>query len=164
MSAASDWWWQQVFAWKKRTGWVDFHREVEAHGIVTMIDGNVTGGPVNDGDFCFNVQLDPGQEWLITTPDGRQTSEDMDGMKHGQGKGPSLHCEIPPWLASKFADQCKMLVLGAPVIVRGAWGFDGVHTGAPEWLEVLKAVVTHPPNWAQGWHEIHPVSHLEVFP
>lgn len=152
--SVSDWFWKTVFWWKKQTGFVDFGKEVEISGVVTMIDDNT--GPGTDGDYCFNVKVDPQYEHMITTPDGRMTSED--------GKGPSMHCEIPPWLADKFADQRKILRVGMPVIVRGEYGFDGVHLGVPEWREIIAALVRHPTVWKTGWFEIHPVSHLEVWP
>lgn len=150
--------WRVVFWWKKRIGWKDFGKVITATGVITAIDLNVTG-PFNDGDVCFNVKLDPGQEWMITVPQtGRLTSED--------GQGPSIHCEITPWTRSQFEGKWEQLAPGKRVKVTGAWGFDGVHKiGMPEWKQVLYAlwdgIRGREPYWDDGWFEIHPVMEFE---
>lgn len=163
MSKLAGWWnlllawtvWRVVFWWKKRTGWLDLGEVVECTGTVIMVDANISGA-FNDGDVCFNVKLDPGQERLVTGFGGRLTTEsDTDPT-------PALHCEIPPWTRSKFDDIWQKLEVGKRVRVRGSWGFDGVHTGRPEWLEILYSLVRHMPNVRQGWFEIHPVEELEI--
>ncbi len=154
--------WRAVFWWKKRIGWKDFNKIVGATGIITAIDINVTG-PFNDGDICFNVKLDAGQEWMVTVPTtGRLTSED--------GNGPSLHCEITPWDRPMFEGKWQQLAVGKRVAVTGRWGFDGVHVvGMPEWKQVLRGLWygiwgTLQPSWKDGWYEIHPVQTLEFIP
>lgn len=144
--------WKGVFFWKKQTGWLDLGQEIEVTGTIVAVDMNISGW-FNDGDACFNVRLDPGLEKYITGFGGRLTSED--------GQGPSLHCEIPPWTRAQFAAALPRIVVGARVRVRGAWGFDGVHLGKPEIVEVLAAIPRHMPNVKDGWFEIHPVAALE---
>lgn len=145
--------WRLVFWWKKQTGWLDLGEVIEVTGIVVMVDTNVTG-LFNDGDVCFNVRLDVGLEKYITGFGGRLTSED--------GEGPSLHCEITPWTRKKFDGTWQRLALGQRVRVKGRWGFDGVHLGVSEPLEVLAALPRHMPNVRDGWFEIHPVEELEI--
>lgn len=146
--------WKVVFWWKKQTGWLDLGQIITVTGTVIAVDINVTG-PANDGDVCFNVQLDPGQERYITGFGGRLTTEsDTDPT-------PSIHCEIVPWMRSKFEGKWQQLAVGKRVRVTGRWGFDGVHTGKPEWLEVLYALVRHMPNVKQGWFEIHEVTDFD---
>lgn len=147
--------WRFVFFWKKQTGWLDLGREISVTGTIVMVDKNVTG-LFNDGDVCFNVRLDFGWEWAITGFGGRKTSED--------GQGPSLHCEIPPWTRKKFDGLWQQLEVGKRVAVTGAWGFDGVHTGKPEAVEVVLALFRHMPNVQDGWFELHPVTALEFIP
>lgn len=154
--------WRLVFAWKKRTGWLDLGREIEVTGTIIAVDMNVTGF-FNDGDVCFNVKLDDvvpplsnrNQDWTITGFGGRLTTEsDTDPT-------PSIHCEITPWDRSKFDGKWQQLAVGKRVRVKGAWGFDGVHAGVAEWKEVLWALVRHQPYVKTGWFEIHPVTELE---
>ena len=145
-------WWKLVFAWKKRTGWLDLGEQIEVTGVVlNFIPPDV------DGDRTFNLKLDPGQEKYITGFGGRLTME--------SGTEPSLHCEIPPWSPQALRDLYDELAkLPSPprVRVRGAWGFDGVHLGKSYWIEIPAALVRHMPNVRDGWFEIHPVSSLEV--
>jgi len=144
--------WRIVFWWKKKTGWLDLGKQIEVTGTIIAIDMNVTGW-FNDGDVCFNVKLDPGQEQYVTGFGGRLTTEsDTDST-------PAIHCEITPWMRDQF--KWQQLAVGKRVRVAGAWGFDGVHTGKSEWLEVLYALVRHMPNVNAGWFEIHPVQKLE---
>lgn len=147
--------WRLVFWWKKQTGWLDLGREITVTGTITAVDMNVAG-LFNDGDVCFNVRLDFGWEWAITGFGGRRTSED--------GGEPSIHCEIPPWTRSKFDGLWQKLAVGKRVAVTGAWGFDGVHVGAPEPIEIVLALLRHMPNVQDGWFELHPVTHLEFLP
>lgn len=158
--------WRLVFLWKKQTGWMDLGQTVECTGVIVAVDMNVTG-IFNDGDVCFNVKLDtygPNhdpvapdlQNRYITAFGGRLTSED--------GNGPSIHCEIPPWVRDKFDGKWQQLAVGKRVRVKGAWGFDGVHTGRAEWIEIILALFRHQPNVRDGWFEIHPVEELEFLP
>ena len=146
--------WRVVFWWKKQTGWLDLGQTITVTGVITAVDINVTG-PANDGDVCFNVQLDAGQEKWITGFGGVLTNEDKSGNTL-----PSIHCEITPWTRARFDGKWQQLAVGKRVRVTGAWGFDGVHTGKPEWLEVLYALLRHQPNVKDGWFEIHPVTDL----
>lgn len=150
--------WKAVFWWKRQTGWLDLGQVVTCTGEIVAVDIN-TVGPGNDGDVCFNVLLDPGQEDLITTFGGGLTNEDKSGHTL-----PSIHCEITPWDRPKFDGLWQQIAVGKRVLVSGRWGFDGVHTGKPQWLEVLYALVRHMPNVKDGWFEIHPVQHLEFLP
>jgi len=165
MNKIISWWnlllaftlWRVVFWWKKRIGWKDLGKTVTATGVITAIDLNVIG-PFNDGDVCFNVKLDAGQEWLITVPQtGRLTSQDGE---------PSIHCEITPWTRSKFEGKWQQLAIGKRVTVTGAWGFDGVHqAGVPEWKQVLvglwAGIWKRESYWNDGWYEIHPVESFD---
>lgn len=146
--------WRLVFWWKKQTGWLDLDQTVEVTGEIIMVDMNVTG-VFNDGDVCFNVKLDSGWEHLITGFGGRRTTESETDPR------PSIHCEIPPWTRDQFDGKWQQLSVGRRVRVKGAWGFDGVHTGRPEWVEVLLALVRHMPNVRDGWFEIHPVEEFD---
>ena len=74
---------------------------------------------------------------------------------------PSLHCEVEPWASAELVAAFRTLRIGDRVRVTGRWGFDGVHTGRPEWVEVLLAVVRHMPNVREGWFECHPVERIE---
>lgn len=141
--------WKLVFFWKKRTGWLDLGEQITATGTVIEVDP-----PGADGDGNFDVLLDPGQERLITGFGGRLTSGAVSGV-------PSLHCEVEPWAAQDVVAAFRLLRVGDRVRVTGAWGFDGVHTGKPEWVEVLLALVRHMPDVRHGWFEAHPVERIE---
>ncbi len=153
--------WRVVFWWKKRIGWKDFNQVVTATGVITRVDMNIEGW-LNDGDVCWNLKLDDGQNWLITEPrSGRLTSEE-----DGPDPQPGLHCEITPWARAQFDGLWQQLAVGKRVRVTGRWGFDGVHhTGWPEWKEILLAlwqgIWTREPFWSDGWYEIHGVEGLE---
>lgn len=142
------WFWRLVFWWKKRTGWIDLGQTIIITGTVVGFDP-----PDLDGDGNFDVKLDPGFDRWITGFGGRLTTEN-------EALGPSIHCEVPPWSSANLRDRFAGLRLGDRVQVTGAWGFDGVHTGRPEWLEVLLALVRHEPNVLDGWFEIHPVTEI----
>jgi hypothetical protein len=142
--------WRLVFFWKKRTGWIDLKQEIEVTG--TVINAEVPG---LDGDGNFDVELDPGQERWITGFGGRLTFEP------GAGR-PSLHCEVEPWASPSLKGTFTSLRVGQRVRVRGSWGFDGVHIGVAELIEVLAAIVRHGPNVHDGWFEIHPVKSIEL--
>lgn len=165
MNTLAKWWnlllaytvWKVVFWWKKQTGWLDMGQNVEVTGTIIAVDMNITGF-LNDGDVCFNVKLDPGQDQWITGFGGRLTTEsDTDPT-------PSIHCEITPWDRSKFDGKWQQLAVGKRVRVKGAWGFDGVHAGINEYLEILWALVRHQPYVKTGWFELHPVQELEYLP
>jgi len=143
-------WWRLVFWWKKRTGWLDLHEQIEVTG--TIVDMVLPGV---DGDRDFNVRLDPGFEKYITGFGGRLTTEN-------DAVGPSLHCEIEPWASAELKATYAQLTVGARVRVRGAWGFDGVHLGVSMWLEIPAALIRHQPNVREGWFEIHPVAVIEI--
>lgn len=146
--------WKVVFWWKKQTGWLDLGKTIEVTGTIIAIDLNITGF-FNDGDVCFNVKLDPGQEQYITGFGGRLTTEsDIDPT-------PAIHCEITPWDRKKFDGKWQQLAVGKRVKVSGAWGFDGVHAGINEFLEILWALCRHQPYVQTGWFEIHTVETLE---
>lgn len=153
--------WRLVFWWKKQTGWLDMGQTIEVTGTIIAVDVNVTG-TFNDGDVCFNVELDPGQEKWITGFGGRLTTESDTDPR------PSIHCEITPWTRDQFSGKDRdhadwqALVVGKRVRVKGSWGFDGVHAGINEFLEVLWALVRHQPYVKTGWFEIHPVTELEI--
>lgn len=142
--------WRLVFFWKKRTGWMDLRQEIEVTGIVINVEV-----PGLDGDGNFDVELDPGQERWITGFGGRQTFEP------GAGR-PSIHCEVEPWADQTLKSAFLSLKAGQRVRVRGSWGFDGVHLGTSEWIEVLAALLRHGPNVHDGWFEIHPVTSVAV--
>lgn len=125
--------------------------------------GTVVGlePPDLDGDRNFNVRLDdigpdglPQARW-ITGFGGRLTTEDP-------AVGPSLHCEVPPWGDPVAQARYDALRVGDRVRVTGRRGFDGVHTGRAEWVEVLLALVRHGPAVQTGWFEAHPVTALDV--
>lgn len=145
------WVWRLVFWWKRRTGFVDLGQTVSVVGEVVQI------GPDDfDGDINFDIRLDHAHEWAIAAFGGRLTSATSDGQ-------PALHCEIPPWASPQLREFARSeLRLGQRVSVRGAWGFDGVHTGRPEWQEILLALWRHQPNLRDGWFEIHPVESLVI--
>lgn len=145
-------WWRVVFWWKRRTGWIDLGERITAIGTVIQVGPNDL-----DGDLNFDVQLDAGQERLITGFGGRLTSAADSGA-------PSLHCEVSPWAPAALRAAAGALQVGQRVRVSGAWGFDGVHTGRAEWVEVLLALVRHQPAVRTGWMECHPVDALEVLP
>jgi len=147
--------WKVVFWWKKQTGWLDLGQTITVTGTIVAVDMNVTG-LFNDGDVCFNVQLDPGQEKYITGFGGVQTNEDKSGTTP-----PSIHCEITPWMRAQFDGKWQQLAVGKRVKVTGAWGFDGVHLGGSEWLEIWRAIWRHMPNVLDGWFEIHPVTSFD---
>lgn len=135
-----------VFWWKKRTGFIDFKQEIEVVGTVTKTH------IARDGDITFDIVPDPEYTWSITSFGGNVLSK--------------LHCEVVPWL-----DGPKLTAIllnpGDRVRVRGAWGFDGVHTRR-DWKvwyhyvwEIVAAVARHQPNVIDGWFEIHPVREIE---
>lgn len=143
--------WKAVFWWKRnRAGWIDLRETVTATGLVIEVDG-----PGADGDGNFDLVLDSGQERLITGFGGRLTCCPPTVT-------PSIHCEVEPWASAELRAQFGRLHTGDRVRVVGAWGFDGVHTGRPMWLEVIAALIGHPPNVRDGWMEIHPVASIEV--
>lgn len=142
--------WRFVFFWKRLTGFVDLKQTITVTGRVIQVGPNDI-----DGDLNFDVDLDPGQAKWITGFGGRLTSAAADGT-------PSMHCEIPPWASGALRALGESLRAGDRVAVTGAWGFDGVHTGRAEWLEVLLAILRHGPNVREGWLEIHPVVFLEI--
>lgn len=155
----TDAWWKIVFWAKHRAGFVDLGEDVELVGTVTWTDGGGEERADNDGDYSFNVRPDPGYESLMTTFGGRQTRSENDDPY----RGPTVHCEVPPWLRnSEMDERLKGVVPGVRVRVFGRWGFDGVHTGKAQWLEVLYALWGHGPDWRYGWCEIHPVVRVTV--
>lgn len=143
-------WWRIVFWWKRQTGFLDLKEVVEATGTILWTDKDA-GNP--DGDVTFHLKLDPGQERLITAFGGRLTSADPEFPE-------TLHCEVAPWTRDKF--NLDVIKVGARVRVAGRWGFDGVHTGHNEFVDVLLALWRHQPNVIDGWFEIHPVEKLEA--
>lgn len=147
MNAASRLFWKVVFWWKKRTGFVDLGQDIEVTGVVMWSDF----GKNPDGDFTMHVKLDPQYERYIRLGD-RLTSAD-------EAFPATLHCELAPWVEVKGVEGLKV---GDRVRVKGRWGFDGVHTGHSEFVEVLYALVRHQPNMKDGWFEIHPIAELEI--
>lgn len=143
-------WWRFVFWWKQRTGWLNLGQVLMVTGTVIEVDP-----PGTDGDGNFDLLLDPGQDQWITGFGGRLTSASPD-------LPPSLHCEVEPWASDELMGTFGRLKVGDRVRVTGSWGFDGVHLGIPEWLEVLAALVRHQPNVKEGWFECHPVTELEI--
>lgn len=141
--------WRAIFWYKRRTGWLDLGEVVTATGTVIRVDP-----PGTDGDGNFDLQLDAGQERLITGFGGRFTCCPPVTV-------PSLHCEVEPWAEEELLAEFRSLRVGDRVRVTGRWGFDGVHTGRAEWLEVLLGLVRHMPNVREGWMELHPVERIE---
>lgn len=142
--------WRVVFWWKHRAGFIDLSRDVVVTGVVWRKDD----GPSDDGDYCFSIVPDPEFGWTVVTFGGRITSESPDEQKM------SLHCEVPPWYSDLYPAVADLKV-GDHVRVYGRWGYDGVHTHSPMWLEILKALVGHGPDVDGGWCEIHPVTKIE---
>ncbi len=142
-------WWRLVFWAKHRTGFLDMGRDVTVTGVVLKVEP-----PGTDGDGNFDVRLEAGQESLIMMG-GRLTTAD-------EALGPAIHCEVEPWADAVLRARFAALRVGDRVHVAGRHGFDGVHTGRAEWLEVLLALVRHQPNVRDGWFEIHPVTELDV--
>lgn len=143
-------WWRLVFWWKRRTGWIHLADYIVVEGVVVE-----KSDPDIDGDRCFNLRLHLGDRWAITGFGGRLTSENWD-------IGAALQCEVPPWASKEVRDAYDNLKVDDYVRVIGAWGFDGVHTGRAEWIEVILALFRHQPNVKDGWFEIHPVTRIEV--
>lgn len=137
---------QFVFWWKKRTGFIDFKEDIEVTGTVMRTH------VARDGDVTFDIWPDDEYLWSITWYGGRLKTK--------------LHCEVVPWLAGPRSTAAT-LQPGDRVRVKGRWGFDGVHTwkGWNAWywypIEVLLAVFRHQPNVIDGWFEIHPVTEVE---
>ena len=150
MNAVTNLFWKIVFWWKKRTGLLDLGVDVTVTGTVEWSDF----GKNPDGDFTMHVKPDPECMSLITLGT-RRTSADPAYPE-------TLHCEVTPWDAKKFSDVMSKLEAGDRVTISGRWAFDGVHTGKPEWLEVLYALVRHQPNMKDGWFEIHPVTEITI--
>jgi hypothetical protein len=144
--------WRVVFWWKRRTGWIDLAERVEITGVVVSLEA-----PDLDSDRNFNVHLETGDERWITGFGGRLTTEDPN-------VGPSMHCEVTSWASLDLKETYDRLRVGDRVRVGGAWGFDGVHTGRAEWVEVLLALVRHTSNVRDGWFELHPVDQLKILP
>lgn len=147
--------WKMVFWWKHKTGFLDLGEDVTFTGTVMLVDG--VGSPTidNDGDFCFNVKVDFGWEWLNTGFKGRKTTNNLAAPD-------TIHCEVPPWLVPGLQEKLIKVVTGARIKVTGRWGFDGVHIGKAQWLETLYALWRHQPNVLEGWFEIHPVTDIEI--
>lgn len=145
------WFFQLVFWWKKRTGWIDLKQTVTATGVVVGMDD----GPSSDGDFNFRVKVDENCEWLITGFGGRLTTDDPK-------LGPSLLCEVVPWSPVEVQREAARLHVGDRVSVTGAWGFDGVHVSGSRWWNILLAIFRHQPNVLEGWLELHPVTELTI--
>lgn len=140
-------WWRLVFWWKKRTGWVDFGREITVYGTVTELIP-----PDTDGDRCFNVKLDDGYIDYAQLG-GKDMTE--------SGRAKEIHCEIPPWSADWLKETYDDLRVGDRVNVVGAWGFDGVHyKNWSLWIQIPLALWRHQPDFRNGWFEIHPVREL----
>lgn len=148
LSTLRNLWWRFVFWYKKRTGWLDLGETITATGTVIRVDA-----PGTDGDGNFDVELDAGQERLITGFGGRLTC-------CPPVTTPSLHCEVEPWASAELLAAFRGLHPGDRVRVTGRWGFDGVHAGRTEWLEILLALVRHMPNVRAGWFECHPVESI----
>lgn len=139
---------QLVFWWKKRTGWIDFEETIGVTG--TVMSTHVA----SDGDVTFNVWPDDEFLWSITWYGGKVLTK--------------LHCEVPPWISEDIRKAARSLTKGDRVRVTGQWGFDGVHSGRgykDTWYrfiwEIILAVARHQPNVHEGWFEIHPVTKLE---
>lgn len=145
--------WKMVWWWKHQTGFMDLGKDVTVEGVVVWTDY----GKNPDGDFTFNLKMDAAFAWA-NNAFGRQTSEDPANYPD------TIHCEIPPWGRSALAQGLAQIRPGARVRVTGRWGFDGVHTGRSEFVEVLYALWRHQPNVGQGWCEIHPVTAIEFLP
>jgi len=141
--------WKVVFWYKHKTGFMDLGHDIEVIGTVQWTDGGING----DGDFTFNLKLDPDYSWA-NYAFGRHTSEDP--LLYPD----TIHCEITPWMRDSFTtlDSIKP---GQRLRVAGRWGFDGVHVGKAEWIEVVYALWRHQPNIIDGWCEIHPVTKVE---
>lgn len=143
--------WKIVFWWKKKSGFIDLHQEVTVIGEVVWSDF----GKNPDGDYTMHVKPDYEYQWLITMGN-RKTSADSDYPE-------TLHCEVVPWMRDQFKESLDKLKIGSRVKITGSWGFDGVHIGKNEFIEVLAALWRHQPNVKDGWFEIHPVKNIEVW-
>jgi hypothetical protein len=142
--------WKLIWHWKHKSGFIDLGKDIEVVGTILWTDyGNNT-----DGDFTFNLKLDPEYSWA-NLAFGRHTSEDPVNYPD------TLHCEIVTWMRAQFANELPKIKLGVRVKISGRWGFDGVHTGRAEWIEVVLALIRHQPNVSQGWLELHPVGKIE---
>lgn len=144
-------WWRFVFWYKHRAGFLDLGRDAVVRGTIVKIDSQTSP----DGDFCFSIEPDPGYRWAVTAFGGRLTTED----ERFPG---TLHCEVSPWTRHLVDNVLPKLALGTRVEVAGRWGYDGVHTHAPLWLDILRAIPGHAPDMAGGWCEIHPVTVIHV--
>lgn len=149
--------WWVVWKGKHRAGMLDLGKDIRVEGTVLWSDF----GQNPDGDFTFHLKLDPPYIWTITTFGGELTSADH------QSFPATLHCETTPWDRPKMADVLAQLKVGSKVVVEGRWTYDGVHTGKPEWLEILYAIWGHGPNMKSpseggGWFEIHPIKSIKI--
>lgn len=136
--------WRLVFWFKHRGGFLDLGMDIAVTGVVTSVVSS------DDGDFVFNVRLDPDSEWANVTFGRRKTSE--------PGAEPdTLHCEVSPWAPI----DVTAVVVGARVTVAGRWGYDGVHANRGQLWDIMRCVFGASPA-LDGWCEIHPVTSVHA--
>lgn len=150
LRAVTNLFWRVVFFWKKwRAGWLDMGQVITVRGVVARVDR-----PGLDGDGNFDLIVDPEFSWTTTLGQRQTFCPPM--------RVPALHCEVEPWAPPGLVATFGSLLVGYRVEVTGRWGFDGVHTGHSEPVEVALAIIGHAPNMRAGWFECHPVTSITV--
>ncbi len=131
-----------VYMWfKRRGGFIDLNCEQTVEGTVVR-----TNGSSPDGDTTFDVE---------------PYYYDTRVLQFGCSWTPTIHCEVTPGHPG-LAEAAARLRVGDPVRVTGRWAFDGGHHGHGLVFDALAAIVGWPPNVAEGWTEIHPVTQIEA--
>ncbi len=153
-------WTQTVFWFKLKAGFRDLGQTLSVTGKVMSVEYSP-----DDGDFCFNLDLDPEFKFALCIPQNSGAPQDFWGKVTSQDGLGHLHCEVMPerrlgdW---KLAALCANLAAGMRVKVTGRWAFDGAHYGLSTFNDVMSCLTRRAPNWSTGWTEIHPINDFVV--